>query len=117
VTTKFAVAIHTRRSEPASPEPGGEAQDYEVRIERRARDISERIAALEKSPVPSLSGNADSVARILEWLDTQEARLRWLIRVAKYSVGANRTALWLEAGKVLAHLERSVSLLARARCA
>jgi len=117
MTTKFAVAIHSRRSEPGNPEPRGQAQDYEVSIETRAKEISERIAALDKSAIPAIWGNADSAARLLEGLETHEARLRWLIRVAKYSVGANRTALWLAAGGVLAHLERSLSLLARARCA
>ena len=114
---KFAVAIHTRRSEPAKPGPSGRAQDYEVRIERRAKEVSERIAALDKSATPAMWGSTETSARILERLEAQEARLRWLIRVAKYSEGANRTALWLEAGKVLAHLEISLSLLARARCA
>ena len=117
MTIKFAVANHTRRSEPVKPGPSGLSQDYEVRIETRAKEISERIAALEKSPIPNLWGSADSVMRVLEWLERQEARLRWLVRVAKYSEGANRTALWLEAGRVLAHLEGFLSMLARARCA
>ena len=117
MTNKFAVAIHTRGSEREDRERSSESREYEVRIETRAKEVSERIAALEKSPAPNLWGNADSVARILEGLETQEARLRWLIRVAKYSVGANRQALWLEAGKVLLGLERTLSQLARARCA
>jgi len=117
MTNKFAVAIHTRGSEREDRERSSESREYEVRIETRAKEISERIAALEKSPIPNLWGSADSVMRVLEWLERQEARLRWLVRVAKYSEGANRTALWLEAGRVLAHLEGFLSMLARARCA
>jgi len=117
MTSKSDIAIQTRRSEPEKPEPSHLSPDYEMRIEARAKIISERIAALDNSAIPSLWGDAETSVQILERLEAQEARLRWLVRVAKYSEGANRTALWLEAGRVLAHLEGFLSMLARARCA
>jgi len=117
MTNKFAVAIHTRGSEREDRERSSGSREYEVRIETRAKEISERIAALDNSAIPSLWGDAETSVQILERLEAQEARLRWLVRVAKYSEGANRTALWLEAGRVLAHLEGFLSMLARARCA
>jgi len=117
MTSRSDIAIHTRRSEPKKPEPSGLAQDYEIHIETRAKIISERVAAVDNSALPSLWGDAETSVQILERLEALEARLRWLVRVAKYSVGASRQALWLEAGRVLAYLEGLLSMLARARCA
>jgi hypothetical protein len=95
---------------------GGQRQ-FENRIESRSKDISRQVRALAESVFPGLWRDGDPIDQELQALAAKEARLRWLVRVAKYSEGTNREALWLEAEKVLEELENSVEALAHFECA
>jgi len=94
-----------------------EQQQFENHIESRSNDISKLVTGLAVSPFPSLRSDGDSIDEKLEALLVKEARLRWLVRVAKYSEGANREALWLEAEKVLVELEKTTEAVLYAECA
>jgi hypothetical protein len=83
----------------------------ENRIESRARDVTRQVNALAQSVFPGLWKDGDPIDGELNALLVTEARLRWLVRVAKYSEGANREALWLEVVKVLVQLERAAQAL------
>ena len=83
----------------------------ENRIESRSKDVTRQVNALAESIFPGLWKDGDPIDKELNALLVMEARLRWLVRVAKYSEGANREALWLETEKVLVHLERAAEAL------
>jgi hypothetical protein len=94
----------------------GGQRKFENGIESRANNLSELVTRLAQSPFPSLRTYADSIDEELEALLVKEARLRWLVRVAKYSEGTNRHALWLEAEKVLVDLEKTADAMLYAEC-
>jgi hypothetical protein len=97
-------------------EAGRIDKKLEKHIEARSRDLENQVIALAESPFPRLRSDADSIEEDLEALLVKEARLRWLVRVAKYSEGANRGAMWHEAEKALAHLEKTTEAV-YAKCA
>jgi len=92
-------------------EPTGRKPEFENRIESRSKDVTRQVNALAESIFPGLWKDGDPIDKELNALLVMEARLRWLVRVAKYSEGANREALWLETEKVLVHLERAAEAL------
>lgn len=94
-----------------------EQQGFENYVECRSNNLSRLVTRLAESPYPSLLSHADSIDEELEALLVKEAKLRWLVRVAKYSEGANRHALWLEAEKVLVDLEKTAEAMLYAECA
>jgi hypothetical protein len=94
----------------------GEHQQFENRIESRSKDVTRQLNALAEAVFPGLWRDGDPIDRELNALLVKEARLRWLLRVAKYSEGANREALWLEAEKVLVELENSADALLHFDC-
>lgn len=89
---------------------------FENRIESRSNDVARQVNALADSIFPGLWRDGDPIDGELNVLLVKEARLRWLVRVAKYSEGANREALWLEAEKVLVELENSAEALLHFDC-
>jgi hypothetical protein len=91
-------------------------EQLEKHIESRSKDLENQVIALAESPFPRLRSEADLIEEDLEALLVKEARLRWLVRVAKYSEGANREAMWHEAEKALAHLEKTTEAV-YAKCA
>ena len=91
-------------------------EQLEKHIESRSKDLENQVIALAESPLPRLRSEADLIEEDLEALLVKEARLRWLVRVAKYSEGANREAMWHEAEKALAHLEKTTEAV-YAKCA
>jgi hypothetical protein len=103
---------------PAGILRGGEAKrieeqrQFENRIESRSKAVARQVTALAGSIFPGLRKDGDPIDQELEALLVKDARLRWLVRVAKYSEGANRQALWLEAEKVLVQLEKAAEALA-----
>jgi len=98
-------------------EPIENRRQFENRIESRSKDVARQVHALAESIFPGLWKAGDPVDDELETLLVQEARLRWLVRVAKYSEGANREALWLEAEKVLMNIEKDADALMHFECA
>lgn len=83
----------------------------ENRIESRSKDVTRQVNALAESIFPGLWKDGDPIDAELNALLVMESRLRWLVRVAKYSEGANRDALWLETEKVLVQLEKAADAL------
>jgi hypothetical protein len=98
-------------------EPTGKQRQYENRIETRANILASRVTVLAQSHFPSLRSDQDAIEEDLEALLAKEARVRWLVRVAKYSEGANREALWREAEKRLVALEKAAEEILHAECA
>ena len=95
----------------------GGQREFENHIESRSNDVARQVNALAESVFPGLWRDGDPIDGELNALLVKEARLRWLVRVAKYSEGANREALWLEAEKVLVELENSADALMHFDCA
>jgi hypothetical protein len=93
-----------------------ERRQFENRIEYRSKDVTRQVNALAESVFPGLWKDGDPIDTELEALLVTEARLRWLVRVAKYSEGTNREALWLETEKVLVQLEKAAEALSRFEC-
>jgi hypothetical protein len=91
-------------------------EQLEKHIESRSKDLENQVTALAESPFPTLLSDASS-EQDLEALLVKEARLRWLVRVAKYSEGRNREALWHEAQRALVHLENTADAVLYAKCA
>ena len=89
---------------------------FENRVESRSNDVTRQVNALAEAVFPGLWRDGDPIDGELNALLVKEARLRWLVRVAKYSEGANREALWLEAEKVLVELENSADALSHFEC-
>jgi hypothetical protein len=106
-----------RSSQARKAEPTGEQQLSENRIESRSNILASLVTVLAQSHYPNLRSDADSANKDLEALLVKEAKLRWLVRVAKYSEGANREALWREAGKLLLQLEHAAEAILHAKCA
>lgn len=95
---KEAVSIEGRRQ-------------FENRVESRWKDVASVVSSLAGSLFSGLREYADPTDKVLETLLAKEARLRWLVRVAKYSEGTNREALWREVEKQLLYLEEDVDEL------
>ena len=91
----------------------GGQRKFENSIESRSNDVARQVNALAESVFPGLWRDGDPIDGELNALLVKEARLRWLVRVAKYSEGANREALWLEAEKVLVELEKAAEALSQ----
>ncbi|MGH9714547.1 MAG: hypothetical protein ACRD5M_14730 [Candidatus Acidiferrales bacterium] len=89
---------------------------FEKHIESRSTEIAKLVAMLAESRYPGLRKYGDLRGDELEDLLLKEARLRWVVRVAKYSEAANRRALWLEAEKELAQLEKAAEAMLHAEC-
>ena len=102
----------TRRAK----EPNRIDEQLEKHIESRSKDLENQVTALAESPFPALLSDASS-EEDLDTLLAKEAKLRWLVRVAKYSEGPNREALWHEAEKALVHLEHTADAVLYAKCA
>jgi hypothetical protein len=94
----------------------GERQQFENRIESRSKDVARQVTSLAESLFPGVWKDGDPIDEELEALLVKEARLRWLVRVARYSEGANREGLWLEAEKVLVELEKAAEALLHFEC-
>lgn len=91
-------------------------QIFEERVESRAEALNKLVTDLSKSLFPSLGSDVDSMDEKLEQLLIKEAQLRWLVRVARYSQGANRQALWLAAKRALVELEDAADAMLHAEC-
>ena len=105
------------RLQPRTAQRIDEQIQFENYVESRANNLSRLVNRLAESPFPTLRSDAHSMDEELEALLVKEARLRWLVRVARYSEGANREALWLEAEKVLVELEKTAEAVLYAECA
>ena len=90
---------------------------FERNIEYRSNIVSKRVAALAESRFPGLRKFGDSGGDELEDLLVREARLRWLVRVARYSQAPSREPLWREAERALLALERITEAISRRKCA
>jgi hypothetical protein len=90
---------------------------FENRIESRSKSVASLITALTGSLFSVFPNDGDPTDEILETLLVKESKLRWLVRVAKYSNGANREALWREAEKELVRLEHDAEGLMHFECA
>lgn len=101
---------------PEGPQPSDRQVRHQQEIESRANDLAKLVAALARSPFPSLSIETEENTRELDALLAMEAKLRWIVRVAKYSVGANRVALWIEAEREVVKLEHAADALMHAEC-
>jgi hypothetical protein len=99
------------------PQPTDERVQHEHEIESRANDLAKLVSTLTRSPFPSLRIETELSSRELDALLAMEAKLRWLVRVAKYSVGANRVALWIEAERELVKVEHATDSMLHAKCA
>lgn len=93
-----------------------EQRQFERHIEARANNLGKLVAILAESRFPGLRKYGDLRADELEDLLLKEARLRWVIRVAKYSQPANSEALWLEAEKELREIEKAAEAMLHAEC-
>jgi hypothetical protein len=102
---------------PERPQPTEKQVQHEHEIESRANDLAKLVSTLTRSPFPSLMIETELSSRELDALLAMEAKLRWLVRVAKYSVGANRVALWIEAERELVKLEHATDTMLHAKCA
>jgi hypothetical protein len=98
-------------------QPTDERVQHEHEIESRANDLAKLVSTLTRSPFPSLRIETELSSRELDALLAMEAKLRWLVRVAKYSVGANRVALWIEAERELVKVEHATDSMLHAKCA
>lgn len=94
-----------------------ERQQFERFIEARANNLGNVVAMLAESRFPGLRKYGDLLGDEIEDLLLKEARLRWVIRVAKYSQAANREELWLEAEREIAVLEKAAEGMLRVECA
>jgi len=94
-----------------------EQEEFERRIESRSNALAKLIAGMAKSS--SRAFLCDPASFDAEWnqLLIQEARLRWLVRVAKYSEGRNREMLWHTAEELLHKLEQAAEPVSHAKCA
>jgi hypothetical protein len=99
------------------PQPAEKQVQYENEIESRANNLAKLMSTLTRSPFPSLRIETELSSRELDALLAMEAKLRWLVRVARYSVGANRAALWIEAERELVKLEHATDTMLHAKCA
>jgi hypothetical protein len=99
------------------PQPADERVQHEHEIESRANDLAKLVTSLTRSPFPSLRIETELSSRELDALLAMEAKLRWLVRVARYSVGANRVALWIEAERELVKVEHATDSMLHAKCA
>jgi len=97
-------------------EPTDKQRQFENRIESRSNILASRVTVLAQTHFPSLRGDHDAIEEELEALMAKEAGLRWLVRVAKYSEGANREALWREAEKRLVTLEKAAEAMLHTEC-
>jgi hypothetical protein len=94
-----------------------EQQKFENYVESSSHNVSKLVTGLAESIFPSLRSHGASIDEELEALLVKEARLRWLVRVARYSEGVNRKVLWLEADKLLVELEKTADAMLYAKCA
>lgn len=101
---------------PRQAEPADERRRFEKRIESRSNVLASLIALLAESAYPNVRSDRDTTDEELEALLVKEAKLRWLVRVARYSEGANREALWNEAEKRLAALEKAAEKMLHLEC-
>jgi hypothetical protein len=90
---------------------------FENHIESRSKNVASLITALTASFFSVFPNDGDPTDEILETLLVKESKLRWLVRVAKYSKGANRKALWCKAEKELVRLEHDAEGLMHFECA
>ncbi|MGA8224053.1 MAG: hypothetical protein WB780_20560 [Candidatus Acidiferrales bacterium] len=102
--------------QPRKAEPADKRRQYENRIESRANILASLVTLLSQSSYPNVQGDVDSADKDLETLLAKEAQLRWLVRVAKYSEGANREALWREAERKLEALEKAAEAKLHQEC-
>jgi hypothetical protein len=93
-----------------------EQRQFERHIEFRANDLGKVVSMLAESRFPGLRKYGDRRGDELEDLILKEAKLRWVVRVAKYSQPANREALWLEAEKELRELEKAAQAMFHVEC-
>jgi hypothetical protein len=101
---------------PGKAEPNEKQRQSEKRIESRSNILTSLVTLLAESSYPRVRGDGDSADNEVDELLRKEAQLRWLVRVAKYSEGANREALWREAEKKLAALEKAAEAKLHAEC-
>jgi len=94
-----------------------EQQKFENRVESSSQSLSKLVTGLAESTLLSLRSHGTSIDEELEALLVKEARLRWLVRVARYSEGVNREVLWLEADKLLVELAKTAEAMLYAKCA
>jgi hypothetical protein len=91
--------------------------EFERRIESGSNNVASLVTELAGPFFPVFPTDGDPTDEILETLLVKESKLRWLVRVAKYSRGANREALWREAERELARLEHDAEGLMQLACA
>lgn len=116
MNTQFYTGNRAGNFQPRKAEPTDKQRQYENRIESRSNILSSLVTLLAKSSYPNVRGDGEDVDRELETLLAKEAQLRWLVRVAKYSEGANREALWREAERKLEALEKAAEAKLHHEC-